>query len=592
MQNLPSTFWRFFWHFIKKWPISFALFFLTPCILILNVTVIPYSLKLIIDATEQHLSSRELIVPAITPALWMLAIAWLSILILARAQNWWQGYIIPKFEADIRMSVMEYLTHHSYQYFSNNLSGQLATKVNNLPRTMDSIRMIISWNIIATISIALASLIMVYTVAPIFAYIMFVWIAVTSSISYYLSFYVQRAAIENANDYTILSGKIVDIISNIISVKLFASRGTELTYLHKTQDLEATSNKTLIITLNFLRITVEITSVLMLGFTLYYLVTSWQDGKISSGDFALIFNISFALMDQLWYLGQALADLAKDIGTAKQALELVNRPHGIKDKENAQQLKVTRGLIEFENVTFSYKNNGNIFTDTNLIIEAGQKVGLVGFSGSGKTTFVNLILRFFDINSGAIKIDGQSIAEVTQDSLRRNITVIPQDTSLFHRSLFENIHYGNIEASDEEVYEASKMAHCHEFIQKLKDGYQSLVGERGVKLSGGQRQRIAIARAILKQSPILILDEATSALDSLTEKYIQESLKILMEKKTTIVIAHRLSTLAAMNRILVFDKGHIVEDGTHDQLIRKNSHYKKLWTMQAGGFLPEQDVEG
>ena len=202
---------------------------------------------------------------------------------------------------------------------------------------------------------------------------------------------------------------------------------------------------------------------------------------------------------------------------------------------------------------------------------------------------MNLILRFFDINSGTIKIDDQSIAEVTQDSLRQNITVIPQDTNLFHRSLFENIRYGNIEASDDEIYEASRNAHCHEFIDPLPEGYESLVGERGIKLSGGQRQRIAIARALLKKAPILILDEATSALDSLTEKYIQESLQALMQGKTTIVIAHRLSTLSAMNRILVFDKGHIIEDGTHDQLIRQNSHYKKLWEMQAGGFLPDKE---
>lgn len=333
----------------------------------------------------------------------------------------------------------------------------------------------------------------------------------------------------------------------------------------------------------------EIPAMLMLAFTIYFLVVNWRDDDISSGDFVFIFNISFGIMDNLWHLGHATADLFKEIGIAKQALSLIQTRHDICDKENARELVVSKSKIAFQNVTFNYKENDNIFTNESIIIEAKQRVGLVGFSGSGKTTFVNLILRFFDINSGTIKIDGQSIAEVTQDSLRQNITVIPQDTNLFHRSLFENIRYGNIEASDDEIYEASRNAHCHEFIDSLPEGYESLVGERGIKLSGGQRQRIAIARALLKKAPILILDEATSALDSLTEKYIQESLQALMQGKTTIVIAHRLSTLSAMNRILVFDKGHIIEDGTHDQLIRQNSHYKKLWKMQAGGFLPDKE---
>ena len=224
-----------------------------------------------------------------------------------------------------------------------------------------------------------------------------------------------------------------------------------------------------------------------------------------------------------------------------------------------------------------------------MIIPGGQKVGLVGFSGSGKTTFVNLIVRLFDLSSGVIKIDNQNIKEVTQSSLRENIGFIPQDPILFHRSLMENIRYGNVNASDDEVIQAAIKAHAHEFITLTKDGYHSLVGERGVKLSGGQRQRISIARAILKNAPILILDEATSALDSVTEAYIQDSLAILMQGKTVIIIAHRLSTLLEMDRILVFDQGKIVEDGTHLELLAKNGLYKILWGAQVGGFLLDAD---
>jgi ATP-binding cassette subfamily B protein len=225
-----------------------------------------------------------------------------------------------------------------------------------------------------------------------------------------------------------------------------------------------------------------------------------------------------------------------------------------------------------------------------VTIEPGQQVGLVGFSGSGKSTFVNLILRLFEPQDGVIAIDGQDILAVTQDSLRENISMIPQDPMLFHRSLMENIRYGRLEASDDEVIEAAKKAHAHEFILQTEQGYASLVGERGVKLSGGQRQRIAIARAILKDAPILILDEATSALDSVTERKIQQGLDYLMQHKTVVVVAHRLSTISHMDRILVFDEGTVIEDGSHADLLRRNGHYAHLWNMQAGGFLPETEA--
>ncbi len=257
------------------------------------------------------------------------------------------------------------------------------------------------------------------------------------------------------------------------------------------------------------------------------------------------------------------------------------------DAPGAIPLKIAKGEIAFENVTFNYIPEHNIFEDKNLKISAGSKVGLVGFSGSGKTTFANLILRYFDVESGMITIDGQDISKVTQESLRAQIAMIPQDTSLFHRSLLENIRYGRLDAPDHEVIDAAKKAHCDEFIDILPEQYHTTAGERGVKLSGGQRQRIAIARAILKNAPILILDEATSALDSVTEKKIQDGLKHLMDRRTCIVIAHRLSTLCGMDRILVFKEGKIIEDGSHKELIKANGHYAHMWKMQAGGFLPD-----
>ena len=264
------------------------------------------------------------------------------------------------------------------------------------------------------------------------------------------------------------------------------------------------------------------------------------------------------------------------------------KSHDIVDVHNAKPLNLESGNIQFKDVTFAYNDGQPVFSGLNVTIPHGQRVGLVGFSGSGKTTFTQLILRMYELNSGSIFVDGQNIHDVTQSSLREQISMIPQEPMLFHRTLMENIRYGKLNATDEEVIAAAQAARAHDFIMSLPLKYESLVGERGVKLSGGQRQRIAIARAILKNSPIQMLDEATSSLDSVTEKSIQGAFEILMKDKTVIVVAHRLSTISHLNRILVFDSGKIIEDGTHDELLAKDGHYALLWKMQAGGFLPTQ----
>jgi ATP-binding cassette subfamily B protein len=305
------------------------------------------------------------------------------------------------------------------------------------------------------------------------------------------------------------------------------------------------------------------------------------------GDFSFIITLSISILWNLWFIAGQFVSFSEQVGKCRQALSIINAPHEISDIKDAKPLVVTQGEIQFKEVSFHYGEGAKLFQNKNILIHPGEKVGLVGFSGSGKSSFVNLILRLFEVESGSITIDYQNINDVQQESIRENIALIPQDISLFHRTLMENIRYGCTNASDEDVIEASKKAHCHEFISQLNEGYQSMVGERGIKLSGGQRQRIAIARAILKNAPLLILDEATSALDSVTEKYIQDALHHLMRGKTTIVIAHRLSTLSEMDRILVFDNGQIIEDGSHEALIKLKGHYAKMWHMQAGGFLPE-----
>lgn len=375
-------------------------------------------------------------------------------------------------------------------------------------------------------------------------------------------------------------------------MKVFARAKDEVDYVAISQKKEELSNRKVTIYMNIFRLYLDIPVTIMLFVMVYLLLYFWQRSMITTGDLVFVFDVSFIIMTQIWYLCHAIAELYREMGTANQAIALLSEPIEVQDVPNAKTLVVNDGQIEFENVTFHYNLGKKVFENKSVVIKPRQRIGLVGFSGSGKTTFIHLILRFFDVESGRILIDNQDISQVSQESLRQAISMIPQDTTLFHRTIIENIRYGNLAATDEEVYNASRKACCDEFIALLPEGYNTMVGERGIKLSGGQRQRIAIARAILKNSKLIILDEATSQLDSLTEETIQHSLAELMESKTTIVIAHRLSTLLNMDRILVFAQGKIVEDGSHDELVAFNGLYKSMWDAQVGGLLPESDKEG
>ncbi|MGI9211096.1 MAG: ABC transporter ATP-binding protein [Methylococcaceae bacterium] len=327
-------------------------------------------------------------------------------------------------------------------------------------------------------------------------------------------------------------------------------------------------------------------AILRLG-TLYYALQLWAMGLIGVGEFTMTTGLALLIIGDARNLSRRFLEFFEYIGTVSNGVKTLIRPHELVDSHNAGELNVRAGRIEFRSVSFAYAPEQWVFKDMNIIIPSGQRVGLVGLSGSGKSTFANLILRNFDPQHGQILIDDVDIATVTQDSLHRHVSLIPQDPTLFHRTLRENIAYGKPEATPEELMEAARLAQADEFILKRPEQYEALVGERGVKLSGGQRQRIAIARVLLRQSPILILDEATSSLDSITEKAIQDSLEKLMRGKTVIVIAHRLSTIANLDRILVFDQGRIVEDGTHDDLLNRQGAYYRLWAMQSAGFLPD-----
>jgi ATP-binding cassette subfamily B protein len=402
-----------------------------------------------------------------------------------------------------------------------------------------------------------------------------------------------RMSLSIATQQTRIMGNIVDALSNINNVKLFANAEFESKRIATFQNKYSRLFERRGIFL------VKFFTLHGLTFALYFsgcvalLIWLYAQNLVTLGDFLMIFTINNWIINEMWQTANQMRMFLEELGTLEQALGVINEP--LKIKDGIEELSVPKGEITFENVKFSYHSDQPIFSEKSVTIYPGQKVGLVGHSGSGKSTFVNLILRLFDVDGGRILIDGQDISKVTLNSLHRAIGMIPQDPSLFHRSLFENIAYGADNTAHsttkQEAIEAAKKAHAHKFIEKMPQGYSSLVGERGIKLSGGQRQRISIARAFLKNAPILILDEATSQLDSVTENLIQESLKNLMKNKTTLVVAHRLSTLEIMDRILVFDRGKIVEDGTHEELMSLNGTYKCLWSAQVSGEMTNQ-VEG
>jgi ATP-binding cassette subfamily B protein len=343
---------------------------------------------------------------------------------------------------------------------------------------------------------------------------------------------------------------------------------------------------------SFIRISTGYASLIVTINTTALLLALWASNNniITISIVYLSVTYTFTVVRHLWDINSIMRNYYRIMGDSHDMTEILLLPQEVQDTKAATKLKAVRGSIRFENVTFKHENKKTekpLFNNLNITIKPGEKIGLVGHSGSGKTTLTKLILRFMDIQGGQITVDGQNIAEVTQQSLRKHIAYVSQEPLLFHRSLHENIAYGDLKSTEKEVKAVAKMANAHEFIDKLTDGYKTLVGERGIKLSGGQRQRVAIARAMLKNAPILILDEATSALDSESEALIQDALWKLMEGKTTIVIAHRLSTIQKMDRILVLDHGKVVEEGTHKELIRKNGIYSEFWDRQSGGFMNE-----
>jgi ATP-binding cassette subfamily B protein len=569
------------------WPFRWYLFGLMAVQMLwaVDLTLRQYIIKWILNAAVQGPSDVLSYRLALLSALFC---ATLGIVIGAfRVYDWLNMRMQPMLRKHIADRLMQYALGHGHAFYQQHMSGGLANHVNNVVRSIpEMLQAVIERFLVVSVAvlIALGSMARFHSLL---AWAIGLWILIFIGISLLAvkkAQFLARAASQAQSDAI---GSVTDAFANMMSVRLFTGELHEVALLNDTFAKTARAERARDWLLLKVRAFHTFSFLVLEVLTLTILVRGVSAGWVTPGDFSLVLGINFSLIWILWGFMQDLITFIKAFGEIAQGLKALTVPYEMVDAPNAPELQVTRGEIVFQQVTFAYSAHNIIFTDLSLDIQAGQKVGLVGYSGSGKSTFVNLILRLYDIQRGDILIDGQSIASVTQDSLRRSIALIPQDPSLFHRSLRENIRYGRPSASDAEILAAARHAHADEFIERMLHKYDTLVGERGLTLSGGQRQRIAIARAFLKEAPILLLDEATSALDSITESYIQDSLEQLMQGRTTLVIAHRLSTLMHMDRILVFDQGRIVEDGSHQVLLSQKGYYYALWTAQINGFLPD-----
>jgi len=584
----PVAFLSYFLKTLTAWQKTaiFLLVLITAAVVSSNF-VMMYGFKLLIDGIPKA-DPNHLWVNLSWP-FWIIVFCCLFHTIFFRVRDVVGMYSTPYVMNSLREMLMNNITRHSHDYFHNRFSGELTNKVNNILTTYHNLL----WErvlhgFIPNISAIVSSFILLLFVDVSLAF-MFLFIVMMMLLSvYFLGGYLGRSSANMADREADISGQLVDTLTNIASVKNFSQQSHEIKLLQKYQIPFVSAYQRFVKwEIIFWGVFDIFICTLVIG-AVWYLIENYSKGHLTTGDMTVAILIAWDIWYRLSNLSWNLVALSGDLGKMSSALNEFVRPVSVEDIESAPVFAPKDGKINFSKMSFHYDSGHRVFTDFNLIIPSSQKVGIVGLSGAGKTTLCQLLLRNYDIQGGNIIIAGQNIAEVTQESLRKSIAVIPQDPTLFHRSLYENILYGNPNASKEDVMEASKAAQAHDFILETPEGYETTVGERGVKLSGGQRQRIAIARAILKNAPILILDEATSALDSDTERLIQSALNSAMEGRTTIVIAHRLSTLAHLDRIIVMKDGMIIEDGNLESLIAAGGHFAYLWNLQAGGFLPDK----
>ena len=580
---MEKTPFKFLWHYIRIFKLPVA------AVLILNLfsqicgQVYPLYLAKIYSTAAGEAGTPDYWEKIVIFALIAFVLG-LGKVLLQDSTMFLAARILPPVRTLVIRDSFDYANKHSIAYFTQEMSGNISNKVTQLNTGvidgMNEFMMSVSMVIYVLVAVAILSLMNVWF----FAAMMF-WLVMIVVVSWKLGQKRSALSRETSRRQSLANGVIVDSLANYSEIKSFANFRFERLNLLKALRLLRNAEsreeygRALVVLVQHAAVVVS--------FALFMLYAAWlfRGRHLTSTEFIFVNGLFMTMSGTIFNITWVYNNILRIFGRINSALETLAVEPEIKDRPNALKPRFKKASVSFENVDFAYAGKKKLFRGLNLEIKAGEKIGLVGASGSGKSTFIKLIARYFDVNGGAVKINGVDVRDLAQDSLHKNIAAIPQDVCLFNRTLMENIRYGKTGAADEDVVKAAKKAAADEFIKSFPDGYQTKVGERGVVLSGGERQRIAIARAILKNAPILIFDEATSALDSRSEKHIQKSLNNLMKNKTVIAIAHRLSTLREMDRILVFDKGRIVEQGSHAALLRKKGIYYRLYNMQAGGFV-------
>jgi len=539
--------------------------------------LVQYGMKLLVDAMASTDRASADVWTPLTLFLGLIAVE----NVMWRTGGWLGARTIVTTGVDMRLDLFQHLTGHPMRYFSQHFAGSLGSRITATANAAGMIMRSLTWNIVPPCTEIIGAVVVLTTIDWRMAVALACFVAIVAFAIVWFGVRGREVHHDFAHQASRAGGELVDVVSNVWTVKAFSARQRERDRLAHELGVEAASECRSWMYLEKARLLHDACLWIMAGSMLLWAVTLWRAGTITPGDVVIISALTFRILHGSRDLALAVVNTSQHLGVITDSLRVIAQPHGLEDAGDSRPLLPGGGAIEFKDVSFTYPDGRNVFDRFNLKIEAGQKVGLVGPSGSGKSTLISLIQRLDAVQSGATLIDGQRVTDVGQDSLRSRIAVVPQEIALFHRSIMENIRYGKPDATDEEVISAARHAYCDDFIRDLPDGYHTMVGERGVLLSGGQRQRLGIARAFLKDAPILILDEATSALDTQSELEIQFALEELVRGRTVLAVAHRLSTVANFDRIVVLSCGEIVEDGPPAVLRRRRGIFDRMWRLQA-----------